>query len=296
VGGYSAAGGVFTISRSGTTVRLVSELRIEDLKRALVVPSGPYYAALDVVSSTGSTNADLVAAAASGAEDRTVLIAERQTAGRGRRSRDWISPPESGLYLSVLLRPGDVPAARLGGLAVVAGLALQGTAVEFAGVDAMLKWPNDLLTGPALGKCAGVLSEAAAGGAAVVVGIGLNVTSVPGEVPAGPGGLIATSLAEAGARVTDRTEIAIDLLTRFASLESSWRSAGGDLGSSGLLTDYRAGCATLGQRVRVELPSGDDLTGLAADLTPAGELVIKSDDGGEVTVSAGDVVHLRQEP
>jgi BirA family biotin operon repressor/biotin-[acetyl-CoA-carboxylase] ligase len=258
----------------------------------LVTPSGPFRA-LDVVSSTGSTNADLVAAAASGAEDGTVLIADRQTAGRGRRSRDWISPPGTGLYLSVLLRPGDVPAARLGGLAMVAGLALLRTAREVAGVDAVLKWPNDLLAGPAHGKCAGVLSEAAAGGSAVVVGIGLNVASVPGEVPAGPGGLIATSLAEAGARVTDRTELAVGLLTRFAEVAGSWRTAGGDLVASGLLAAYRDGCATLGQRVLVELPNDSSVVGVASDLDPAGELVIKSDEDGEITVSAGDVVHLR---
>jgi BirA family biotin operon repressor/biotin-[acetyl-CoA-carboxylase] ligase len=157
----------------------------------------------------------------------------------------------------------------------------------------MLKWPNDLLVGPALGKCAGVLSEAASGGAAVVVGIGLNVNSVPGEVPAGPGGLVATSLADAGAKVTDRTEIAVGLLTRFAGLEASWRSALGDLAASGLLASYRAACATLGQRVRVELPGGSELIGVATDVDAAGELVIKPDDGAEVTVSAGDVVHLR---
>jgi BirA family biotin operon repressor/biotin-[acetyl-CoA-carboxylase] ligase len=268
------------------------ELRITELRRALVAPAGPF-GALDVVSSTGSTNADLVAAAASGAEDRTVLIAERQTAGRGRRSRDWISPPASGLYLSVLLRPGDVPAGRLGSLAMVAGIALLRTAREVAGVDAVLKWPNDLLAGPARGKCAGVLSEAAASGSAVVVGIGLNVASVPGEVPAGPGGLIATSLADAGARLTDRTDLAIALLTRFAEAEAAWRSAGGDLASAGLLAVYRDGCATLGQRVRVELPNDSELTGVATDLDASGELLIKADDGAEVTVSAGDVVHLR---
>jgi BirA family transcriptional regulator, biotin operon repressor / biotin---[acetyl-CoA-carboxylase] ligase len=266
-------------------------VRIDELRGALVAPAGPF-PALDVVDSTGSTNADLLAAAASGTADRTVLIAGRQTAGRGRRDRDWISPPGSGLYLSVLLRPGDVPAARLGSLAMVAGLALLRTAREVAGVDAVLKWPNDLLAGPAHGKCAGVLSEAVAGGSAVVVGIGLNVGSVPGEVPAGPGGLVATSLADNGASTTDLTEIAIALLSRFAEIESAWRNTGGDTEASGVLASYREGCATLGTRVRVELPSGE-LTGVAVAVDPAGELVIKSDDGAEVSVSAGDVVHLR---
>jgi BirA family biotin operon repressor/biotin-[acetyl-CoA-carboxylase] ligase len=258
---------------------------IEKLRSALVAPSGPY-AALDVVPSTGSTNADL--AAAVDAADRTVLIALEQTAGRGRRSREWVSPA-SGLYLSVLLRPA-VPASRLGTLALVAGLALAGTAREVAGVEARLKWPNDLLVGSSLGKCAGVLSEVVGGG--VVVGIGLNVGPLPVEVPAGSGGLVATSLAEGGAVTTDLAELAIALLGRFATFESAWRDAGGDIETSGILASYKENCATLGQSVRVQL-AGGELSGVAVDLNAAGELVLKTDDGAEVTVSAGDVVHVR---
>ena len=267
-----------------------AELRVGELRRALVAPSGPY-AVLDVVAETGSTNADLIAAAATGAADRTVLIAERQTAGRGRRSREWVSPPAAGVYLSVLLRPEGVPAARLGTLAVVAGLALARTARETAGVDAVLKWPNDLLVGDA--KCVGVLSEAVSGGAGVVVGIGLNVAPLPVEVPPGPGGLAATSLAEAGAANTDRTELAAALLTSFASLESAWRAAAGDLEAAGLLDAYRKACATLGRRVTVEVPAGASLEGVATGVDTGGELLVTTDDGAETTVSAGDVVHLR---
>jgi BirA family biotin operon repressor/biotin-[acetyl-CoA-carboxylase] ligase len=259
---------------------------MEKLRSALVAPSGPY-AALDVVQSTGSTNADL--AAAVDAADRTVLIALEQTAGRGRLGREWISPA-AGLYLSVLLRPTEVPAARLGTLAMVAGLALLGTAREVAGVDAALKWPNDLLAGSSRGKCAGVLSEVVAGG--VVVGIGLNVAPLPVAVPSGAGGLVATSLAEEGAVVTDLAALAIALLGRFATVEASWRSSGGDLGSSGILASYKENCATLGQPVRVELPDGA-VSGAAVDISAGGELVIRTDEGAEVPVSGGDVVHLR---
>jgi BirA family biotin operon repressor/biotin-[acetyl-CoA-carboxylase] ligase len=265
-------------------------LRVEELRRALLAPSGPY-AALDVVASTGSTNADLMAAAGSGAADRSVLIAEEQTEGRGRRSRDWVSPSAAGIYLSLLLRPEGVPAARLGTLAMVAGLALVRAVREAAGVDAALKWPNDLLIGDA--KCAGVLSEAMAGGRGAVVGIGLNVAPLPVEVPRGAGGLPATSLAGAGAHTTDRTVLAAALLTAFAQLESAWRAAGGDLDAAGLLAAYRTACGTLGRRVRVELPDGVELAGTAAEVAPNGELVIRTDDGTRTTVSAGDVVHLR---
>lgn len=259
---------------------------MEKLRSALVAPSGPY-AAVDVVPSTGSTNADLVAA--TDAADRTVLIALEQTAGRGRRSREWVSP-SSGLYLSVLLRPTGVPASRLGTLALVAGLALVRTAREVAGVEAALKWPNDLLAGSSRGKCAGVLSEVA--GSAVVLGIGLNVAPLPVEVPTGVGGLVATSLAEEGAVTTDLAELAIALLSRFALVESAWRDAAGDIEASGILASYKENCATLGQSIGVELPN-TELSGVAVDINASGELVLKTDDGAETAISAGDVVHVR---
>jgi BirA family transcriptional regulator, biotin operon repressor / biotin---[acetyl-CoA-carboxylase] ligase len=270
---------------------VASDVRIDELRQALVAPTGPY-AALSAVPSTGSTNADLIAAAVGGAADRTVLIAGEQTAGRGRRSRSWISPPSSGVYLSVLLRPAEVPAARLGGLALVAGVALARAARQ-AGVEAVLKWPNDLLAGPTGGKCAGVLSEAVPGGVGAVVGIGLNVAPLPVEVPAGPGGLTATSLAEAGAHTTDRTVVAGALLAEFARIEAAWRQTAGDLDGSGVLAAYRDACVTLGRRIRIELPDGAGLTGVAVGLDAGGELIVRGDDGAETAVSAGDVVHLR---
>ncbi|PPK69781.1 biotin--[acetyl-CoA-carboxylase] ligase [Actinokineospora auranticolor] len=265
----------------------MAALDVEALRSAL---SGTY-TAVDVVPSTGSTNADLVAAAAANAPDRTVLLAEEQTAGRGRRARSWVSPPATGLYLSVLLRPTGVPTARFGALSLVAGVALVRTA-RHLGVSAALKWPNDLLAGPELAKCAGVLAEATADEhPAVVVGIGLNVAPLPDGVPVGPGGLPPTSLAQQGG-TDDRTTVAIALLRAFDEAERSWRGARGDLATSGLLTHYRDACATLGQRVRVELPDGAHLQGLATDLDADGQLVIDV-AGTARTVSAGDVVHVR---
>src|SRR5262245_4332406 len=189
-----------------------NKLDVLALREQLVAPNGPY-AALDVVETTGSTNADLMTAAGEGAADRTVLVAEQQTAGRGRRSREWVSPAGSGVYLSVLVRPATVPAARLGTLGMVAGLALMHAARETAGIDASLKWPNDLLVGDGT-KAAGVLSEVAAGQAAVV-GVGLNVTALPEGADPGPGGLPPGSFADAGAKVTDRTEITASFLRAF---------------------------------------------------------------------------------
>lgn len=247
---------------------------------------GPY-AAIDVVDHTGSTNADLRGAAARGAHDRTVLIAEQQTAGLGRRGRGW-SSPTGGLYLSVLFRPGGVPPARLPWLTLLAGVALVRTAGN-VGVDATLKWPNDLLVGDA--KAAGVLAEITAGATqAVVLGIGLNVARLPDDVEPGAGGLRPTSL-EDHAGPLDRTEVALTLLAELDALEDRWRRAGGDEPS--LREEYREHCVTLGRPVRVELSRGEQLLGTAHDLEPDGTLVVRDDSGADHAISAGDVVHLR---
>lgn len=268
-----------------------NKLDVLGLREQLVAPNGPY-AALDVVETTGSTNADLMSAAEEGAADRTVLIAEEQTAGRGRRSRNWVSPAGTGVYLSVLVRPATVPVARLGTLGMVAGLALMHAARETAQIDATLKWPNDLLVGEARTKAAGVLSEVAQGQGAVV-GVGLNVAALPKGAEPGPGGLPAGSFAEAGAKVTDRSEITASFLRAFAEFEAAWRLSDGDVARSGVLAGYREACGTIGQRVRAELPDGKSLEGVAQEVDEAGRLVIKLDDGSSQALTAGDVVHLK---
>ncbi|HWE90566.1 MAG TPA: biotin--[acetyl-CoA-carboxylase] ligase [Pseudonocardiaceae bacterium] len=267
-------------------------LDVSALRTALVRPNGGY-AALDVVERTGSTNVDLLAAARSGAADRTVLIAEAQTAGQGRRSRGWVSPPGAGLYLSVLLRPAGVPVSRLPWLTLLAGVALARTA-ESVGVDAALKWPNDLLLGRPRRKAAGVLAEiSTADGPAVVLGIGLNVHPLPAGVPLGAGGLAPTSLADENASDIDRTVLAVRLLAELATWEGAWRQHSGDPVAAGLRDEYQPRCETLGQRIRVELPGSAELSGRAVGLGDDGTLLLRADDGVEHALSAGDVVHVR---
>ncbi|WP_199434000.1 biotin--[acetyl-CoA-carboxylase] ligase [Qaidamihabitans albus] len=262
------------------------------LRAELVRPVGPY-TALDVTASTGSTNADLRAAVTEGAADRTVLLAEEQTAGLGRRGRTWSSPAGTGVYCSVLLRPEHVPFAGFGSLAIAAGLALVDLASRL-GARVVLKWPNDVLAGDGRGKCAGILSEAVASDElAVILGVGINVRRGREQVRPGPGGLPAISLAELGASTTDRTEVARLLLTALHERERRWRAAGGDLRKAGLLTDYRAHCATLGQEVKVTVAGGKALIGRAVDVDPAGALLVELAGGERRTVFAGDVVHLR---
>ncbi|ASO22557.1 BirA family biotin operon repressor/biotin-[acetyl-CoA-carboxylase] ligase [Actinoalloteichus hoggarensis] len=272
----------------------------ETLRAALLGPAGPY-AALDVVATTGSTNADLVAAAQAGAPDRAVLIAEEQTGGRGRQSRSWASPAGAGLYLSVLVRPEGVSPVHFGWLPLLAGLALTRVVRATAGVTAAMKWPNDLLVGPAERKCSGILAEAVTqpppgGGVsspAVVVGLGLNVDHRPEELPARPQGPEATSLHAEGAVGLDRVALAIDLLRELDAVERVWRSHHGDVVRSGQLAACRQASATLGRRVRVELAGDRSVLGTAVDVDEAGRLVVRSDTGQTEAYSAGDVVHLR---
>lgn len=271
-----------------------NKLDVMALREQLVAPNGPY-AAVDLVDTTGSTNADLLVSAEDGAVDRTVLIAEEQTAGRGRRSRNWVSPAGTGVYLSVLVRPTTVPQARLGTLGMVAGLALMHAARETAEIEATLKWPNDLLVGADRTKAAGILSEVAPGapGPAAVVGVGLNVTALPEGAEPGPGGLPAGSFAEVGAKVVDRTELTASFLRAFNELEAAWRLADGDVARSGVLAGYREACGTIGQRVRAELPDGTSVSGVAVDVDEIGQLRLKLDDGTPKSISAADVVHLK---
>jgi BirA family transcriptional regulator, biotin operon repressor / biotin---[acetyl-CoA-carboxylase] ligase len=265
-------------------------LRQDALRRALVLPDGPYQA-LDVVASVPSTNAVLVAAARAGAADRTVLVAEYQSAGRGRAGRGWAAPARSGLTLSVLLRP-TVPQARWSWLPLLVGVALCRAVSTVGELLAVLKWPNDLLLGAHLRKAGGILAEVVPASsntsASVVVGIGLNVTLRPEELPV-PG---ATSLAIERAACTDRDPLLRALLSALDTELRRWCEYEGDPIASGLRQAYQQRCATLGERVRVELPGRPALTGTVVEIDTEGRLVVLS-GGHRRALSVGDVTHVR---
>jgi BirA family biotin operon repressor/biotin-[acetyl-CoA-carboxylase] ligase len=172
---------------------------------------------------------------------------------------------------------------------LLAGVALLEAVQHRAVVDATLKWPNDLLIKDA--KCAGLLAEVVDG--AVVLGIGLNVSTRADELPLTTSGLPATSLLVAGAEHTDRDPLLRALLRGLARWYGGWRETGGDAELCGLLAAYRRGCSTIGRGVRVHLPTGDVLTGVATNVDADGQLAIRTDDGVERRVSAGDVLHVR---
>jgi BirA family transcriptional regulator, biotin operon repressor / biotin---[acetyl-CoA-carboxylase] ligase len=262
------------------------------LRHALVVPGG-LWTSVDVVAETGSTNTDLAARARAGAAEGAVLVAELQNAGRGRLERRWSAPARSGLFFSLLLRPGPtVPAARYGWLPLLMGVVAAGTLSRTAEVPVGLKWPNDLLVtvGGAERKLGGILTELV--GDALVPGIGINVSLRKDELPVPAAG----SLALAGAAVTDRDTLLRVLLREFAEVYEEWRQADGDPLASGLLAAYTARCTTIGRTVRVQLPGGRELVGEAAAVDGDGRLVVRTADGAEHPVGAGDVLHVRPGP
>ena len=277
---------------------------------AAAVRPGGLWRAVEVTGVTGSTNADLLARGAAGEPEGVVLAAEQQNAGRGRLGRTWVAPPRKALTFSLLLRPLAVPPSRRGWLPLLAGVAAAAAVRAVAAMDVRLKWPNDLLAGQA--KLGGILTEGLGG--AVVVGIGLNVSTAPEELPPpGPGGLAATSLHVARPASLDsasldsasldsasldpaslhRELLLAGILAGFERRYLAWCRAGGDPERCGLRLEYIRLCDTIGRDVRVELPGGRPLCGRAVGIDPDGRLVVRASPGSEIAVAAGDVIHLR---
>jgi len=279
-----------------------AQLRGSVLRELLLEPAGPV-GRLEVVARVGSTNSELSAALTrdpAAWPGMGMLVADHQVGGRGRSGRDWETPARAALTLSISVWPTE-PVANLGWLPVLTGLASVHALRATAGVQATLKWPNDLLI-PAphaaelagwglQRKVGGILSELVTTpvGPAVVLGIGLNVSQTPAELPVPS----AISLAVAEARDVDREVLLVALVTSFADVYARWRAVGGDVVAAGLADEVASVCATIGQRVHVALPGGGVLVGLALRLDPEGELVVLDDVGTEHVVLAGDVLHVR---
>ncbi|MEU2609703.1 biotin--[acetyl-CoA-carboxylase] ligase [Streptomyces albus] len=260
------------------------------LRKALLHKENSLWTDLEVLQTIGSTNTELVRRTRAGeARPGTVLVAEEQTAGKGRLDRSWTAPPRSGLFFSVLLRP-EPPAERWGWIPLLAGVAAAGALARTAGVDTGLKWPNDVLTvrDGEERKIGGILAERV-DEHSVVLGMGLNVTLRQDELPVPTAG----SLALAGAQGTDRDPILRAVLRAVEDWYGRWSEAGGDPSACALLDAYAAGCVTLGRTVRAMLPGGDDLVGEAVAVDGDGRLVIASEQGVQHPVAAGDIVHLR---
>lgn len=250
--------------------------------RAALTGPGRFWTDIVITEQTGSTNADVAAAARAGAPEGTVHATDLQVAGRGRLDRTWESPAGSGIAVSVLLRPDEIPAARWVWLPLLVGLAVDATVREF-GVDCGLKWPNDVLVDNR--KLAGILLERVdtPQGAAAIIGVGLNVTLREDELPVDT----ATSLLLESATETDRTIVLRALLRNLEALYRAWKEADGNP-AAGIRDSYERRCVTIGTRVRVALPNDTSLEGEATAIDELGRLVV---DGQ--AISAGDITHVR---
>lgn len=256
------------------------------------------FADVRVVDETGSTNADLLALARTGAPEGSVLVADHQTAGRGRLGRTWEAPPGSSLLVSVLTRPNDpprsLPVDALHLVSTALGVAASEALSDLTGSEVRLKWPNDLVAEGEAGtrKLSGILAESIVEGdrvTALVVGIGINV-NWPAAIPSDLAD-IATAANHLAGHDLDRADVLVATLERFSRCYATLGTASGQ---ADLLDRYRARSATLGRRVRVEL-ANETIVGDAVDLTADGHLLVVDecpDRLREITV--GDVVHLRR--
>lgn len=227
------------------------------------------------LAETGSTNADMLALAATGVPEGLWLRAERQTGGRGRMGRAWESP-EGNLHASTIvrLRPGDPPAPTLALVAAVA--AQEAVQRHIPNRIVTIKWPNDLLVGEA--KLCGMLLER--GGDAVVIGIGVNVTGAPKGLDRP-----VTSLWQLGAVDSDAPGLLSDIAQAFALWLDRWRTDG----LAAVREQWIAAAHPEGSALRAALPDGEVVTGQFATLDMSGALVMRLPDGRHRTIHAGDV-------
>lgn len=228
--------------------------------------------------SVDSTNRRARQLAAEGAPHGTLVIADEQTAGRGRRGRGWISPAGEGVFMSLILRPQSHPS-EVARLSMQTALAVALAIAQTTGLDARIKWPNDIVCGGR--KVCGMLLEMNADEQAVhdvVAGIGINVhqTQFAPEIEKTASSLDLLS----GQRVC-RAALVRAFLEAFERAEA--------LAAQGALMDaYRARSATLGQRVQVIAPAGS-FTGTALAVTDSGSLIVEDEEGQRREVLAADV-------
>lgn len=248
---------------------------------------------VQVVESTGSTNADVVRHATEAPEDwphLSLLLTTDQRAGRGRLDRSWTTPPGTALAASVLVRVDGIPPASRGWIPLIAGAAMTravAAQVRGTGHSAALKWPNDVLLDG--GKLCGILAEVVPGHPdAVVIGSGVNTRMPRADLPVET----ATSF-EALGLVADEDRLLADYVTALDEQLAALAAAGGDPAASGVLGEVEALCSTIGSDVAVSLPDGEVLRGRAQRIDVEGRLVVVQDSEFESAVSAGDVVHVR---
>ncbi|MEB0201796.1 biotin--[acetyl-CoA-carboxylase] ligase [Cryobacterium sp. 5I3] len=279
----------------------------------------------EYLDEAGSTNDELVGHAtgadAAGWPHLSTVVTDSQTRGRGRLGRTWLAPTGKSLAISVLLRPlvgtgtgegAPLPVDRFGWFPLLAGAAMTiavraeveasllagapscGTSAagpddgEHPAHEVTLKWPNDVLIDGY--KVSGILSELLPDTHGLVIGAGLNLSLDEHDLPT----LTSTSLLLVTGRAPQADAVLARYLIELAGLTAAFLAANGDPVASGLLGTVTALCGTLGSKVRVQLPGGDDLVGVASALDESGRLIVENQATGEPqAVAAGDVTHLR---
>lgn len=247
---------------------------------------------VQVVETTGSTNADVLAAAAAdpaGWPHLSLLLTTDQRAGRGRLDRTWTAPAGTALAVSVLVRTEGIPPASRGWIPLIAGAAMtRAVRAQLVGTGntAALKWPNDVLVDGA--KICGILAEAVpADPHAVVIGAGVNTRMTRADLP------VATAISFAAiGRDCDDDRLLADYLTALDEQLRALAAAGGDAAAAGVRGEVEALCDTLGREIVVSFPDGTTFAGRGQRLDHDGRLVVAQGTLQE-TVAAGDVVHVR---
>ena len=252
---------------------------MQALREALLTPGSPWRS-VDGYATLDSTNLE----AARRPDPWRVVVADHQSAGRGRMARQWEAPPAASVAVSAVL---PMAGAEWGWLPLLTGMAMAQALEQVAGVPARLKWPNDVLVDGA--KICGVLCEmvpAGRGEALVVAGAGANVDQSREELPVDS----ATSLRLCGVTGVRREDLLVAHLTGLARLHRAWTRGGAEMDE--LRRRYRSRCVTIGSDVQVHQPSGAVARGRAVAVDDAGRLVLEG-PAGRVAHAAGDVVHVR---
>jgi BirA family biotin operon repressor/biotin-[acetyl-CoA-carboxylase] ligase len=218
--------------------------------------------------------------AASGAPEGTSILADEQSAGRGRAGRAWTAPAGTSILLSALLRP-NIPPERLGQLSILLAVCVARVVERWTGRSAAIKWPNDVLVDGM--KVSGVLARVRfpdGGTPEIVIGIGLNVTTPPAALPTGAASLLCLTGHE-----YDRIAVLRDLLTGLETMYGAFRQ--GDV--TALWREATDRLAYVGEEVRI-VEDGRDLIGTLLGLSPAGALRLRLRDGSAREIWSGDLV------
>jgi len=229
-----------------------------------------------------STNTEAANQARQGVDEGVCIIADEQTAGRGRQGRSWVSKKGSGLYFSIILRP-RVEQRSITLIPIMAGIAVYDLLLKAFLIGPDIKWPNDILVGEK--KICGILSEAVdtPRGLAVILGIGINLK---GEVTEN-----ATSIQNEADLFADRDEVAETLMREIEKLYERFHAD-----PASIVEEWKRRSTWFsGKAVRVTLGQGEIFTGITEGLEENGALRVKRPDGSITIVQAGDVEHLRSD-